>query len=142
MSKGKHENTGAREHGSTGNAVPMAIQTFSVASWVFAKRLLVVGTLGESEGPEGECATRPFVGAGIGGRWVVVGLSRVHDEDEEQGMGSGRRGGQGTAEAGRVRVGGSRSGQEFVVGLGWLVGWGTWVGWQRVSEWERFGSVG
>lgn len=47
--------------------VPMAIQTDSVASWVFAKRLLAARALGEREGPEGECATRPFVGAGIAG---------------------------------------------------------------------------
>lgn len=54
----------------------MAIQTDSVASWVFANRLLFVGALGESEGPEGEWATRPFVGAGIGGSGGLTGRAR------------------------------------------------------------------
>jgi len=93
----------------------MAIQTDSVASWVFAKRLLAVGTLGECEGPEGECATRPFVGAGIAGSGgaalesvrpvrskirVVGGLGEVErgrERSREETM-EGRE--QGTAEAG------------------------------------------
>jgi len=48
----------------------MAIQTDSVASWVFANRLLAVGALGESDG---EWGTRPFVGAGIGGSGGLTG---------------------------------------------------------------------
>ena len=129
------------EQGSKGNGVPMAIQTVSVASWVFAKRWLVVGTLGESEGPEGECATRPFVGAGIGGL-VVVGLCRVNTVRAGAGSlvtgcwllvtgrggrgGRGRgRGGQGTAGAGRVEwaaEAGIRAVVEQLV-VGWLGGW-------------------
>lgn len=62
----------------------MAIQTDSVASWDFAKRLLVVGALGEREGPEGECATRPFVGAGIGGRWGSLGVAGASLVDEQE----------------------------------------------------------
>jgi hypothetical protein len=103
----------------------MAIQTDSVASCVFAKRLLGVGTLGEREGPEGECATRPFVGAGIGSGW---GLARVGSEDEEQGR---RKGGRQGARYGGGRMG-RVSGSRLVGRLGgggagdWRLATGDW----------------
>lgn len=62
----------------------MAIQTDSVASWVFANRLLVVGALGESEGPDGEWATRPFVGAGIGGSGGLTGRATARTRSKRR----------------------------------------------------------